>query len=594
MTKDEEKLNEAEKAAQEKMLEAKHYIERKVLAAMLYHPQESYPKVLQLGLQGRDFTDVGMGETFAALLEIGDEDLGVFKRRELAIATNRSIESTCDSLANYEDEPPTLEEMAFLRRVGAVSAFRRRARDILFDINGDITGKVESLQREVDILRTATDAIAAALDGAIDGDEPDVDDIYTTPEKLTHVPGLIGMIMDIMLATAPRPNRVLALAGALAFMAHLMGRRYVDTHSSRPNLYVLALADTGVGKQYPRVVIKQLAMKLGISKSVREDISTGQGVEDAVLRCPATMFLVDEVDTLFNQLKVAGNKTEGMYKALLSFATDNSASYTRRTLADSSRANSSVPEMVMCPSVSLLGNGIPDKFYRSLTERALTNGLASRCLVLEAGKRGEFNENAGDVHIQQTILDLLQVIVNKNRDRPNDIEPDLFKPVEDGPGVKEEIASIRKHSDQQYDLSVSRKDSIGKAIWTRTLELVRKLALIYAVSENLAEPKISLAGVRWAWELYKKSTERLLVMANRYLYMDEEEETTQLMLDFIKGAKSKGVNHSAVSRALHLSKDKTVKHIETLIARDEVVPFKGQKGGTIYRATKYVKKERQA
>ena len=590
-------MTEEEKNQQElspQLKQERYERECRILAGMLYHPKKYYGMVQQIGLQASDFSDPNTAFAFDALLKVGDSETDAIKRIDLVEAESASLKSVCTTLAGCQEEPATLEDMAFLRRVGALTGFQLRAHDILMDAKGDVTGKVESLQREVDILRTATDAIAAALDGAIDGDEPDVDDIYTTPEKLTHVPGLIGMIMDIMLATAPRPNRVLALAGALAFMAHLMGRRYVDTHSSRPNLYVLALADTGVGKQYPRVVIKQLAMKLGISKSVREDISTGQGVEDAVLRCPATMFLVDEVDTLFNQLKVAGNKTEGMYKALLSFATDNSASYTRRTLADSSRANSSVPEMVMCPSVSLLGNGIPDKFYRSLTERALTNGLASRCLVLEAGKRGEFNENAGDVHIQQTILDLLQVIVNKNRDRPNDIEPDLFNPVEDGPGVKEEIASIRKHSDQQYDLSVSRKDSIGKAIWTRTLELVRKLALIYAVSENLAEPKISLAGVRWAWELYKKSTERLLVMANRYLYMDEEEETTQLMLDFIKGAKSKGVNHSAVSRALHLSKDKTVKHIETLIARDEVVPFKGQKGGTIYRATKYVKKERQA
>ena len=47
-------------------------------------------------------------------------------------------------------------------------------------------------------------------------------------EELLSVPGFVNELKNHTLAVAPRPNEPLAFAGALAMLAHLAGRSYVD------------------------------------------------------------------------------------------------------------------------------------------------------------------------------------------------------------------------------------------------------------------------------------------------------------------------------------------------------------------------------
>ena len=52
----------------------------------------------------------------------------------------------------------------------------------------------------------------------------------------------INELKNHTLAVAPRPNEPLAFAGALAMLAHLTGRSYVDERGTHTNLYLAALA----------------------------------------------------------------------------------------------------------------------------------------------------------------------------------------------------------------------------------------------------------------------------------------------------------------------------------------------------------------
>jgi hypothetical protein len=68
------------------------------------------------------------------------------------------------------------------------------------------------------------------------------------------VPGFVHEVADHTLRTAPYPQPVLAFAGALTLQAFLAGRKVRDVSDSRTNLYVLALANSGAGKDHPRKV----------------------------------------------------------------------------------------------------------------------------------------------------------------------------------------------------------------------------------------------------------------------------------------------------------------------------------------------------
>ncbi|HEX2337256.1 MAG TPA: hypothetical protein VHI72_12345, partial [Hyphomicrobiaceae bacterium] len=66
-----------------------------------------------------------------------------------------------------------------------------------------------------------------------------------------NVPGVMGEVIEWIVATARRPNRVLALAAAIPLVGTLIGRRVAGPTRSATHLYAVAVAPTGAGKQHP-------------------------------------------------------------------------------------------------------------------------------------------------------------------------------------------------------------------------------------------------------------------------------------------------------------------------------------------------------
>ena len=169
----------------------------------------------------------------------------------------------------------------------------------------------------------------------------------------------------------------------------------------RTNIYLLALAESGVGKDYPRKVNMNLAAEIGVMPTMADRFASAEGLEDALLLHPASFFQVDEVDTLFAALQEKKDSAmEKIYGALLQFATSSDTTYAMRKKAiqqtggkagkfDKIRARG-----IREPHLTLLGCAIPKYLYSALSERALENGLLSRCLIFEAGARGK----AGNPH----------------------------------------------------------------------------------------------------------------------------------------------------------------------------------------------------
>ena len=98
------------------------------------------------------------------------------------------------------------------------------------------------------------------------------------PEELTDVPGFVMDLADTIMCNSHSPNRTLAFAGALAMLAHLAGRTFSDASGTRTNLYVIALAPSGSGKEAPRRINNQLAKSLGISESLMESVASGEAL----------------------------------------------------------------------------------------------------------------------------------------------------------------------------------------------------------------------------------------------------------------------------------------------------------------------------
>ncbi|TWT80534.1 hypothetical protein CA13_19790 [Planctomycetes bacterium CA13] len=108
------------------------------------------------------------------------------------------------------------------------------------------------------------------------------------PERLFNVPGFVRRIMDFTLANAPYPNIGLAFCGAMALQSFLAGRKVCTSGDLRTNLYLLALASSGTGKEFPRKVNSQILFQIGMSASLGDKFASGEPVSCRLLETAQT------------------------------------------------------------------------------------------------------------------------------------------------------------------------------------------------------------------------------------------------------------------------------------------------------------------
>ena len=432
------------------------------------------------------------------------------------------------------------------------------------------------------------DALSASHDP-----NPQVEDPGTLPDELLEVPGFVGALMEHTLSCAPYPNKVLAFAGALTMLAHLSGRNYRDPRNLRTNLYLLALADSGVGKDFPRKVNMNLATELGIMGGMADRFASAEGLEDALLIRPCSFFQVDEFDTLLASLADHGDSTsEKIYGALLQFSTSADTTYAMRKKAiqqtggkagkfDKIRARG-----IREPHLTLLGTAIPKYLFSAVSERALENGLLSRCLVIEAGERG----NAGNPHFEPFKPELLAMarqfvahggfegldLENLDEEPPPYVEPYTVSETD------EAIAARNTVTENCEVLYRGAKTTAEKALWSRGAEKTSKLALLYALSENPSEPLITDTAVEWGWRIVEHLTKRLLFQASVYVHDNEFDALRQKAIRLLRDYGGQ-MNHGMLLRYMHIDADTLRKVIDTLVQSELVIAEQLTRGGFRYR-----------
>jgi len=73
-----------------------------------------------------------------------------------------------------------------------------------------------------------------------------------------------------------------------------LGRTALSAAANRTNLYVLALAYSSVGKEWPRKVNTCVMHRVGLVGSLGEKFASGEGIQDALHGCPAMLFQTEQ------------------------------------------------------------------------------------------------------------------------------------------------------------------------------------------------------------------------------------------------------------------------------------------------------------
>jgi len=105
------------------------------------------------------------------------------------------------------------------------------------------------------------------------------------------MPGFVDELVEHSMCADHHPNRTFPFAGALALLAHLAGRKFVGPNDARPNIYLIALADSG------GLLWKTLGAKT--IKLIHENITSvdiGATLEELVINSAVLDAVITEAD----------------------------------------------------------------------------------------------------------------------------------------------------------------------------------------------------------------------------------------------------------------------------------------------------------
>jgi hypothetical protein len=387
---------------------------------------------------------------------------------------------------------------------------------------------------------------------------------FTIPEHLFNVPGLVSKVMEYCLQTAPYPNRALAFAGALALQAFLCSRKVRTEGDLRPNLYLLALAPSGAGKDWPRKLNKEILFRAGYADAVGDRFASAEGIEDEIFRNHAILFQTDEFDGLIQAMSKTGEPLfENMMGMLLTlYGSASTYHYRRKKAGDQSGG------AVNNPHLNLFGTAIPIHFYNALNERMLTNGLLSRMLILDAAAK-RAGQRSGIIDPPDAIVG----IAKWWREKACGGDLAMVNPEPMTVPATAEAAAIfdglREECDAEYNAAAA-DDEVRRTVYSRICEMAQKLALIYAVSASAGEPVIDGQAARWAAELATTQANRMLTLAARWACQSDSDKACAAIIAKLAAAPDQTMKHADLLRRSKMDSKAFDAIIQTLTDREEI------------------------
>ena len=386
------------------------------------------------------------------------------------------------------------------------------------------------------------------------------------PESLCRVPGFVSEVMDHCLATAPYPNIPLAFCGALALQALLAGRKVRDEADNRTNIYLLALAFSAVGKDWPRKLNASILHRVGLVNGLGDKFASGEGIQDALFLNPSMLFQTDEVDGLLQSINKAHDaRHENILGTLLTMYSAANSIYPMRR-----KAGKEQPGVIDQPCLVVYGTAIPTHYYSALSERMLTNGFFARMLIVESGRRS-VGQDPGIIDPPSHMIETAQWWADY---RPGSGNLEHWHPqpivVRATESARQLLTDSRLLAESEYSQAEARGDPVGTTVWGRVHEQTRKLALLYAVSENHLGPAIDSDAVRWAMDFVMHQTRRMLFMAHGHVAENPFHGDCLKLIKKLREATGQALSHSMLLKRMKMDSKTFQGLIDTLVQQGDI------------------------
>ncbi len=315
----------------------------------------------------------------------------------------------------------------------------------------------------------------------------------------------IEEVTELIVTTAPYPNKKLAFCGAISLMSLLVFRKVIFRGMS-PILYILGLANSGSGKNWPRQVIAKLLEENGLASHLGDSFASGEAIEDVLYKQPSMLFLNDEFDTIVRSMaNEKDNRYESVKLMLLKMFTSASGLYFCRR-----KASDDGGRIINMPSLVLFATATPQAFYEAVSVAMAQSGLLARMIVVDAGKRGSW-QHPQPIVAPASITEAIQYwrgLAPGDGDlagiTPQPMELHITA------SASKALDDLRGKADEHYAAAEAAGDDSAMACWARSAEHAIKLAMLHACSCDFRDPKITTEGIRWAGDYALRQVAEML------------------------------------------------------------------------------------
>lgn len=343
------------------------------------------------------------------------------------------------------------------------------------------------------------------------------------PSDALRPPGMISDIIDYTLETSMYPQPELALAGAIALIATITGRKLTDTYGTRTNVYVIGLAPSGSGKEQARKTNKTLLMMAGADHMIGpERVASSAGLVTQIALSPAILFQLDEMGRMLSTLKNPGKSPH-----LFNIATVLMQIYgcsDSLWIADAYADIRKTPKIDQ-PHPVIYGTAVPEGFWESLTAENVTDGLLGRMLPFESAKGYVDPQTPKSLPPPESLVEAVRFWTdmkaggNLHKAHPQPLLAEYSE------------AAKARFDSHMLEISQRRKDEDKQsaALWSRSAGKAGKLALIFAASRQpfCENPVVDYEDIDQGIKLSNWITRLIQKQVFEHVSANEQEDRTK-------------------------------------------------------------------
>jgi len=326
-------------------------------------------------------------------------------------------------------------------------------------------------------------------------------------------PGLVGEIALYFYQSAVRPVPDIALAGALALCAGVVGRSY-NISGVGLNQYLILIARTGAGKEGVATGIDAMIAAVRPQIPMVDQFvgpsafASGQALIKILDKKPCFVSVLGEFGLTLQQLcdPNAISAQVMLRKVLLDLWSKSGWNKMLQSSVYSDVEKNT--QVIQSPNVTILGESTPETFFEGLDASHIADGLIPRFSIIQYdGHRPPRNKDAGHPpgeELTRRFGDMVAVALTTSNNRSCM-----------GVATDSAAQSILDKFDESCDSEINgtHGNDVERQVWNRAHLKALKLAALLAVGVNPHQPVVTAELANWAIKFVCKD---VMTMVDRF------------------------------------------------------------------------------